>query len=226
MRRRKSVLVLNGGSPVARSDRAPSYRELTGNTVFKTWFDKGARGEYLIYKELSPWLDAGARMLFNVYVPKSDGTTSEIDDLLINRAGIFVIESKFYGGWIFGNDADAQWTQTLPAGRGKSEKNRFPNPVWQNAGHIKALRGIVGGEAPMYSVIVFSDRCELKKITVNASDTAVIKREALWDHVLSRSGELALDGEKIEELYQKLYPFSQVGDEVKRKHIEDIEKRT
>lgn len=226
LHRRKSVTALNGGVAVPRADRAPSYRALTGNSVVKTWFDSGARGEYLIYKELSPWLDAGAKMLFNLYLPKPDGTTTEIDDLLINRAGIFVIESKFYSGWIFGNEGDAQWTQTLPAGRQKSEKNRFPNPVRQNKGHIAALQRIVGNDVPIFSVVVFSDRCELKKITVNSPDVAVIKRESLWQLVLSRSEKSALDGGKIDELYLKLYPYSQVSEDVKRKHIENIGRKT
>ena len=52
---------------------------------------------------------------------------------MIHEKGIFVIESKNYSGWIFGNERDKKWTQVLANG----DKNYFFNPILQNKIHIK-----------------------------------------------------------------------------------------
>ncbi|MCR4761760.1 MAG: NERD domain-containing protein [Oscillospiraceae bacterium] len=72
-------------------------------------------------------------MLRNVFIPKENGETSEIDLLYITQKGIFVIESKNYSGWIFGNGNDQYWTQSLP----NKQKKRFYNPMKQNRTHIR-----------------------------------------------------------------------------------------
>ena len=43
------------------------------------------------------------------------------------------------------------------------EKNRFYNPIKQNKTHIKWLGQYLKEEIPLFSVIVFSERCELEK---------------------------------------------------------------
>jgi hypothetical protein len=83
-----------------------------------TIFDKGRNGEYQIYKRLRNHENKGGKFLFNCYLPKENGETTEIDVLLINKNGIFVFESKNYSGWIFGDEKSKNWTQTLPQGRG------------------------------------------------------------------------------------------------------------
>ena len=96
-------------------------------------------------------------MLTNVYIPKNDGTTTEIDLLMINKTGIYVFESKNYSGWIFGDEKSKNWTQTLKGGK----KNKFFNPILQNRAHINALKKLVKDvdSNNFYSYIVFSDRC-------------------------------------------------------------------
>lgn len=72
---------------------------------------------------------------------------------------IFVVESKNYSGWIFGNEKS------------------FYNPIMQNKTHIKWLKKQVGNNIPVYSVIAFSERCKLKDITVESKDVKVIKMQ-------------------------------------------------
>ena len=94
----------------------------------------------------------------------------------ITQKGIFVLESKNYSGWIFGNETEMYWMASLSNG----QKNRFYNPIRQNRSHIKWLRGVVGEEVPLFSVIVFSERCELKKVSVTSTDVKVVKRDRLY----------------------------------------------
>ena len=75
--------------------------------------------------------------------------------------GIYVFESKNYSGWIFGSEDQQQWTMSLNA----HTKERFYNPVKQNRAHVRALAAYLGlPESAFMSFIVFSERCELKKV--------------------------------------------------------------
>ena len=108
-------------------------------------------GEKLTAKQLKrlAFSMGEGKVLRNVYVPKEGGGTSEIDVLFITSRGVFVIESKNYSGWIFGNEADRYWTQCLEGG----QRNRFYNPIWQNRGHVKWLGRYVGEDVPLHSPV-------------------------------------------------------------------------
>ncbi len=201
-----------------------AYYQNTGNSYLSVKYDKGKYGEYLIYERLRKFEDIGGKFLFNIYVPKSNGGTTEIDMLLICSKGVFVIESKNYGGWIFGNEAHRNWTQIFPRGRGRSHKQRFYNPIKQNASHVRHLRNLIGRNIPMRSIIVFSDKCTLKNVTVN-SDVSVVYRR----HVLSAVNQIYemqtdfLKQEEVNALYDKLYPYTQVSFDTTNQHEGNIQ---
>jgi len=183
----------------------------------------GKRGEKLTARELKlvKLLGRKGKTLRNVYIPKDNGETSEIDVMYITQKGIFVFESKNYSGWIFGDEKSQYWTAMLP----NRQKNRFYNPIKQNRTHIKWLQNYVGGDIPLFSIIVFSERCDLKKVEVESTDIKVIKRDRtyaavrdIWD-----SHEDAV--EDVEALYEKLKLLTNVDSAVKEAHIADIEKK-
>ena len=78
-----------------------SYESESGYDYFSYHDDKGLKGEVTVFFVLDH-LDYYSKTLSNVYIPTEDGTT-EIDALYITQWGIYVIESKNYSGWIFGN---------------------------------------------------------------------------------------------------------------------------
>lgn len=201
-----------------------TYYKVTHNSLITTLFDSGRYGEYQTFKKLKHYEQSGAKFLFNCYIPKENGETTEIDVLMISKDGIFVLESKNYSGWIFGSENSREWTQVLPQGRGKSRKERFYNPIRQNKGHIKWLHTIVGTQIPLYSIIVFSEHCTLKKVEVTSDDVTVVTRNLLSRGVknATRGNKISLDEEKIKQLYELLYPFTQVTKEQKEKHVEVI----
>ncbi len=206
--------------------RQKTYYKVTRNGYFQTVFDKGRYGEYLTWKSLKSYEHDGGKFLFNCYLPAENGKTSEIDVILIHSSGIFVMESKNYSGWIFGKETDSCWTQTLPSGRGKSRKERFYNPVKQNATHIKWLKNIVNSQIPIYSIIVFSKRCTLKNITVANPQVTVIRRPQIHKvvkHIGSQSLH-TLTKEEIANIYEILYPYTQVDTATKLQHINNINK--
>ena len=224
------ILILVGGGLFffcAKGYWESSYRRLTGESFLAVWTDKGKYGEYLTYDALKEFEKEGAKFLFNLYIPKKNGETTEIDLMMISRKGIFVFESKNYGGWIFGKESQRNWTQVLPSGKG-TRKESFYNPIMQNRTHIRNLVAFVGEEYPTRSIIVFSERCELKEVDVESADIRVVKRDKLRRAVLDvyqRETQDLLSPDQIETVYQRLLPLTQVGDDVKARHIENIKKR-
>lgn len=205
--------------------RRTTYYSITHNSFYKTVTDKGRYGEYLTYRRLKSLEKDGGKFLFNIYLKKDEEKTTEVDVLLIHKKGIFVFESKNYSGWIFGNERQKNWVQTLPQGKGKKAlKTYFLNPIAQNSLHIKALKNVIGEELPVYSVVVFSERCTLKDIKVTDSNIPVIKRQNVLQTIktLSTGTDRNLSAEEIVNVYTQLYPMTQVSEEVKKKHIEDI----
>ena len=107
-------------------------------TFWQTAFNKGNYGEFLTYFSLEK-MEGNHKLLTNLYVPKEDGSTTEIDLLLIYESGIFVFESKNYSGWTYGNEKYQKWTKIFP----NKKKYQFFNPIGQNNGHISALKNIM-----------------------------------------------------------------------------------
>lgn len=210
-----------------RQYKKTEYYEQTNLPYLRVLFNKGRLGEYYTYQYLKP-LAGYKRYLFNLYIPKEKEETTEIDVVLLHESGIYVFESKNYSGWIFGNESQKYWMQTLPAGRGRSQKNKFFNPIMQNKGHLKWLQAFLADSSlPFYSYIVFSDRCTLKKITMAGDDHKVVKRcdllSAVKQNIAKTGSQLSL--EKIDELFIRLYPLTQMDEAGKMAHIQNIQQK-
>lgn len=182
----------------------------------------GKLGEFYTARELKlvQLLGRKGKILRNVYIPKDNGETSEIDVLYITQKGIFVFESKNYSGWIFGDEKQQKWTMMLP----NKEKHSFYNPIKQNKTHIKWLSNFIGEEIPLFSVIVFSERCELKKVTNTDPKVHVIKRDLTYATVRNiwNKQEDKLSEEEVNELYLKLKRLTKVSKKEKEEHIQNI----
>lgn len=200
------------------------YGEVSGNNFWKSTLDKGNFGEFLTFRVLER-LPGDYRLLTNIYLPKMDGTTTEIDLVLISSKGLFVFESKNYCGWIFGDEKNKNWTQSLKGGK----KIRFLNPIWQNKSHITALRSHLSdlGNQALFSYVVFSERCELKKVTVTISDIKVIKRNNLFS-TLSVDLDLrpdTLSDDQVNTIFDRLRRLTRMDEETKARHIQKIKER-
>ena len=208
--------------------RKTTYYKVKQRGLFTSvLWDKGAYGEYLIYKNLRAYERKGAKFLFNIYLPSNNKKidTTEIDVMMIFEDGICVFESKNYSGWIFGNDRQKTWTQCLKGNGKQAVKEKFYNPIWQNQGHIEALKnmGVIGNNIPIYSIIAFSERCVLKKIqTGSYPNTYVINRNQVNSVIKHNIPEFGLKQQAIDNLYKSLYPYTLVSDEEKARHINQI----
>lgn len=195
------------------------FKIVTKKSYIDTIFNRGSIAEYYTWKILNNQPEY-KKVLINLYIP-NDNHTSEIDSILINQHGIFVIESKGYSGWIFGNEKDRNWTQVI-----YRNKNKFYNPILQNRGHILTLKNIlnIDDNSIFRSYIVFSERCTLKKIKVFKPNVKVIKRNQLND-TLDKDYELygkVLKNKEIKNISDKLMQYMFVDENTKKEHINYI----
>ncbi len=196
-------------------------------SLFDQWGhdDPGEFGEYLITYALENNNIGGyLKVLKNLYIPIGYGKTTEIDVIMIHRKGIFVFESKNYSGWIFGSRNDRYWTQSLKGG----QKNRFYNPILQNQTHINALSRILKIDSDKFiSMIIFSERCTLKKVPEDEQNLMIMKRKDVIDNTNAKLFSLddrIFTEKEVDELYEKLKMYSDVNEEIKQKHINDFKK--
>ena len=222
------IVYIVAGVVLYKRYKSSTYHKITQKSYLETVLDKGTSGEYHLYDTLRKLEADNRRFLFNVYVPKKDGETTEVDSVLICEQGVFVFESKNFAGWIFGDEKREYWTQTLPS-RGRAVKKTFYNPVMQNCGHIKKLKEYLDlkEELPFYSVIVFTDKSEFKKVNVDPDNAIVAHHYNVMSKVEAKieKSKAILSREKADEIYNKLYPLTQVTEAEKQAHIKAIEEK-
>ena len=117
------------------------------------------RGEALVRKALIQQLPPDSwHLLNNVTLQLAEGTT-QIDHVLVSRYGVFVIETKHYKGWLFGDEKSKQWAQVI-----YRRKHRFQNPLHQNYRHLKAVQDLLDFLPPekVIGVVVFTGDAEFK----------------------------------------------------------------
>lgn len=105
-------------------------------TVIKRIFfpsKKGRNGEIKVSKILQR-LPKDNYLILNDLLFKDENKTAQIDHVVISQYGIFVIETKTYTGWIYGNSNQTYWVQNK-----WGNKYEFYNPIFQNEGHIRFL---------------------------------------------------------------------------------------
>ena len=190
--------------------------------------DLGLLGEYYTYLKLRK-IDGYKKFLFNCYLPKDKGDTTEIDVIMLHEKGIFVFESKNYSGWIFGSEEDRMWTQSIARKGKRPVKTKFFNPVIQNTVHIKWLKNTLQSysEVPCFSFIVFSERCSLKKLNLKTDNHTIVKRNQLIEamkNTLSKN-KTVWTQEELDQVYDILYPLTQISEEDKQAHIERINEK-
>lgn len=137
----------------------------------------GEFGEKRVAETLRCGLPDDCWLLNDIYLPLPDGTTTQIDHIVVSRFGVFVIETKAYSGWIFADERSAQWTQAF-----YRKKSRFQNPLRQNYLHIRTLAECLGiNDALFHSIVVFAGRCEFR----TAMPAGVVYLPDLIDYIRS-----------------------------------------
>lgn len=109
----------------------------------------GDQGEAIVRRALGKSVP-GERYVFNNYSLFDGVYSTQIDHIVVNRCGVFVIETKNLGGSVNGGASDEYWLHVKTNG----EIERMRNPLRQNATHVNKVRKLLG-DVPTFSLVVF-----------------------------------------------------------------------
>ncbi|MBN1914827.1 MAG: NERD domain-containing protein [Parachlamydiales bacterium] len=121
--------------------------------IYRRWRLENS-GEVLVRNLLEKYCEnKDAHLLNCITLRLEDGSTTQIDHVLVSTKGIFVIETKHYKGWIFGNARAKAWAQII-----YTNKYLFQNPLFQNYKHVKEVQRIFEFLEPrlIHNIVVFS----------------------------------------------------------------------
>ena len=189
--------------------------------LFFLWWNspkqKGKRGEKLVAGRLRKGLPDEYRILNDIYLPLPDGTTTQIDHVVVSQYGVFVVETKTYSGWIFGDEKSKEWTQSI-----YRKKSRFQNPMRQNYKHICALADNLGIDKSYFiGVVAFTGDCTFK---TDMPDGVVYSRRAA-DYIRSHN-KPTIKASQVDELANAIAEWQgTVGEERKSCHVANLKKR-
>ena len=176
---------------------------------------KGRVGEAIVQAALKGLSSKMFIARHNLIVP-SGRTTTEIDSVVFSYSGVFVIETKNWGGKIYGREDDARWTMRY----GKKQETPL-NPLRQNEGHMEALRAIVGAPPEAFhSIVVVSGGCEFPK----GMPRNVIRPNQLRGRILSER-EAHFSGEELDEAVARVDAASDKSPDAAQRHVESVQAR-
>jgi hypothetical protein len=184
-----------------------------GFHIYKSPSRVGARGESKVARGLNK-LDSDRYLVLNDVLINTRNGASQIDHIILSIYGIFVIETKNYKGWIFGNENAEFWTQVI-----FNSKTKFRNPVKQNWAHIYALKSILN-DFPSINyipIVAFAGSAELKDIK---SSVPVIYKEQLTNLIYAKSTSQNLSLDTIDEIKSKILDSSYIEKKSRKHHIQ------
>jgi hypothetical protein len=155
------------------------------------------------------------KFVINNFLMQLDtGKTSQTDHIVINSNGVFVIETKNYSGRIYGNDTQKEWTQVLNYGK---VKNKFYNPVKQNATHVHLIKKLLPPQIPVYSVVVF--------IKGNISYIDSVYVYTLWglSKIIKQKNTPTISLEQMKSINETLMQKNKSGTISNLEHVHNIQ---
>ena len=168
----------------------------------------GMAGEFWVKRELKKLSDEYL-VINDIMIKTKDGSTHQIDHVVISKYGIFVIETKQYNGYIKGNDYDKRWL--IKNGKKKIYVN---NPLHQNYGHVKSLEEILNLPEEKFISLV----CIPSRATVSVKSNNVTRIYDLIDKITSYKEDII---ENSNELYEIITNLN-ITDKVERKvHVKN-----
>ncbi|MBS6500114.1 MAG: NERD domain-containing protein [Clostridium sp.] len=185
---------------------------------FQQYLDKrGAEGEHQVAYELKKYICKG-NLYKSVYIPIEAGRDTEIDLLLVNCYGVFVIESKNWNGSITGKEDGDKWIFSNTLG-----DSFMDNPCKQNEYHLKRLKEYLDINKDTYhSIIVFGYDSTLDFYPKNncKSVLGIKELEKYMDSMINK--EKILSDEEIKYIDTKIKSCIDKDDKYKEKHVQRV----
>lgn len=152
------------------------------------------------------------KVINNVLLPYKN-RTSQIDHVVVSRYGIFVLETKYMKGKIYGNERGHDW-EKYSHGR----KMTFRNPFHQNYGHIMGLVSLCNRpQKDFVSIVIFVGEPSLKIETRNP----IYNEKEFVDAIISYKTAIMSDVE-VAEVVEKIKKANVDSMKNRREHINGI----
>lgn len=175
------------------------YKQIVG------WF-----GEHWTRKALNRLPKSKYKTINNLFI-EVNGSTHQIDHIIVSPYGVFSIETKQYNGFITGKKYDKKWVRY--AG---NKKYYYINPIRQNYGHCKALSELLNlNESKIYNIVCISSNAKLKI----EHDGEIVSDNNIVDKILSYDKEIISN---VDEIYNTLSNKNIKSRKIKREHINNI----
>lgn len=173
---------------------------------------KGKCGENIVNKILQE-IEGYNYVVRNIML-NDNGKSRQIDHIFVSEYGVFVIETKNYGGIIYGREKSTEWKQYL-----NQKCFNFKNPIHQNYGHKEIVRKTLEDVTDkIYPLVVFTRRCELKvEVT-----SPVIYDNQLKNYIRNK-GKI-FDKTKVIEIYNVLMENRITNEEAIKNHNYNVQK--
>ncbi len=181
--------------------------------IIKTPKMKGIIGEHKVRKKIGKTKE-GIKYVLNDVLFDTENKSCQIDHIVINQNGVFVIETKNYSGRIYGTDEQLEWTQVLQYGK---VKNKLYNPVKQNQTHIYELKKVIGKDNPIKSLIVFTQ-----------NNIEYIKSESVYSLKKIKKAinqpitEITLSSDEMKNIYNSILNLKNESNTTNRQHVKNI----
>lgn len=184
--------------------------------------DEGEWGEICIEKLLKKRI-SNVHIFRNVYVPVK-GETSELDILMLSSSGLYIFESKAYGGKIYGKAESINWIQYMG-----NKTFSFYNPVKQNEKHRRNLSyALLVPQKNIFSFVVFENRADLSKLDfLEKENYNVCNRNrllTLLTNILKTENPI-FNENQIKNICSRIEDWSNPDIKIKEKHIQRIQDR-
>ena len=112
--------------------RQSFHRESHGGTIYPLHPERaaGRKGELKAELIIESVLQDNDIYLTNVAI-SYNGQETELDNIIVNRTGVFIIEVKNYSGTLAGNVDDYEWLKTHISSGGNAYTKTVKNPIRQ-----------------------------------------------------------------------------------------------
>ncbi|MGH0590253.1 nuclease-related domain-containing protein [Bacillus mycoides] len=180
---------------------------------------KGKAGEKLVKRILSKLNPESYYVLHDVTVHTEYGDTTKIDHIVIAETGVFVIETKNYEGWIYGDEKAERWTKGI-----FRKKQSFQNPFRQNYKHTKAIEWVMEQQLPCISIVAFHPKCSLKRVNVHSKDKHVLYSNNLKKCIESYT-DVQLTKDEIQHIYQTILRANITDKDIEKRHVKYLQNK-
>ncbi len=170
------IIIIGKNNKKSPSQRTPR--------TYKPWIFEaperraGHRGEIIATDIIKRVLCEGDYLLTNVSI-SYDGRPAELDNVVVNNYGVFIIEVKNYKGRLYGSEDDYAWKKYKDDGYGNTFVKEVKNPIKQVKRQVYILAKylecfnvwvegyvlLVQGNSPVQSKYIFESIEDIDRAT-------------------------------------------------------------